>query len=187
MQRCGWVTQDPLYLAYHDTEWGVPVTDTRELFEMLCLEGQMAGLSWLTVLKKRENYRNAFLHFDPQAVALMGEADVDHLMLDSGIIRHRGKISAIIANARALLALEATGQAFNHYVWDFVGNEPRIHRHADFRTAPTFSPASDALSKSLKKKGFKFVGTTTCYSFMQACGLINDHVTSCFCHPDNLT
>ncbi len=186
MQRCGWVTQDPLYLAYHDTEWGVPITDSRGLFEMLCLEGQMAGLSWLTVLKKRENYRRAFHHFDPQAVALMGEADVDRLMLDSGIIRHRGKISAIIANARALLAMEAQGEAFNTFIWHFVDNQPQIHQHTDFRTAPTFSLVSDALSKALKKKGFKFVGTTTCYSFMQACGLINDHVTSCFCHPNNL-
>lgn len=186
MQRCAWVTQDPLYLAYHDKEWGVPVTDTRELFEMLCLEGQMAGLSWLTVLKKRENYRNAFHHFDPQTVALMNDDDVERLMLESGIIRHRGKIAAIIANARALLAMEAKGEAFNRWIWDFVGNEPQIHRHEDYRTAPAFSPVSDALSKALKKRGFKFVGTTTCYSFMQACGLINDHVTSCFCHPDNL-
>ncbi|MGB9095395.1 DNA-3-methyladenine glycosylase I [Erwinia sp.] len=186
MQRCGWVSQDPIYLAYHDTEWGIPITDQRELFEMLCLEGQMAGLSWLTVLKKRENYRKAFHQFDPQAVALMDEEDVERLMQDSGIIRHRGKISAIIANARALLAMEAQGEAFTAFIWRFVDNEPKIHRHADYRSAPTFSPASDALSKTLKKKGFKFVGTTTCYSFMQACGLINDHVTDCFCHPDNL-
>ena len=186
MQRCGWVTQDPLYLAYHDTEWGVPVTDRRELFEMLCLEGQMAGLSWLTVLKKRENYRNAFYRFDPHAVALMNDADVDRLMLESGIIRHRGKISAIITNARALLAMEAQGEAFPGWIWRFVGNEQQIHRYEDYRTAPAFSTVSDALSKALKKRGFKFVGTTTCYSFMQACGLINDHVTSCFCHPDNL-
>lgn len=186
MQRCGWVTQDPLYLAYHDREWGLPVTGTQELFEMLCLEGQMAGLSWLTVLKKRENYRSAFHHFDPQAVALMTEADVERLMLESGIIRHRGKIAAIIANARALLAMEARGEAFNSWIWEFVDNKPQIHRHEDYRTAPTFSVVSDALSKALKKRGFKFVGTTTCYSFMQACGLINDHVTGCFCHPDNL-
>ncbi|WP_158782417.1 DNA-3-methyladenine glycosylase I [Pantoea sp. BAV 3049] len=186
MQRCGWVSQDPIYLAYHDEEWGIPLTDSRELFEMLCLEGQMAGLSWLTVLKKRENYRQAFHHFDPQAVALMDEADVDRLMLDSGIIRHRGKISAIIANARALLAMEARGEAFNTFIWQFVDHKPQIHHYADYRTAPTFSPISDALSKALKKHGFKFVGTTTCYSFMQACGLISDHTTDCFCHPDNL-
>ncbi|WP_034918094.1 DNA-3-methyladenine glycosylase I [Erwinia sp. 9145] len=186
MQRCGWVSQDPLYIAYHDEEWGVPLTDTRQLFEMLCLEGQMAGLSWLTVLKKRENYRRAFHQFDPQAVALMDSEDVERLMQDSGIIRHRGKIAAIIANARALLAMEAMGEAFNTFIWRFVDNEPQIHRYASYREAPTFSPISDALSKALKKRGFKFVGTTTCYSFMQACGLISDHSTSCFCHPDNL-
>ncbi|MEM6161398.1 DNA-3-methyladenine glycosylase I [Erwinia sp. P6884] len=186
MQRCGWVTQDPIYLAYHDEEWGVPVTDTRTLFEMLCLEGQMAGLSWLTVLKKRENYRRAFHQFDPQTVAKMGETDVERLMLDSGIIRHRGKIAAVIANAQALLAMEAGGESFSAFLWAFVDHTPQRHRFADYRTAPTFSPVSDALSKALKKRGFKFVGTTTCYSFMQACGLIIDHTTGCFCHADNI-
>lgn len=186
MQRCGWVSQDPIYLAYHDTEWGVPITDGRALFEMLCLEGQMAGLSWLTVLKKRENYRNAFHQFDPQAVALMNEDDIERLMQDSGIIRHRGKINAIIANARALLTMEAQGEVFSAFIWGFVDNQPQIQRYDDHRAAPSFSPVSDNLSKQLKKRGFKFVGTTTCYSFMQACGLINDHTTGCFCHPDNL-
>lgn len=185
LQRCGWVTQDPLYLAYHDEEWGVPVTDTRALFEMLCLEGQMAGLSWLTVLKKRENYRRAFHQFAPQRVAQMSEADVEQLMQDSGIIRHRGKINAIIANARALLAMEREGESFSDFVWAFVDHSPQRHCFADYRAAPTFSPVSDALSKALKKRGFKFVGTTTCYSFMQACGLIIDHTTDCFCHADN--
>lgn len=186
LQRCGWVTQDPLYLAYHDEEWGVPVIDTRALFEMLCLEGQMAGLSWLTVLKKRENYRQAFHQFAPQTVAQMSEADVERLMQDSGIIRHRGKINAIIANARALLAMETEGESFSHFVWAFVDHTPQRHHFADYRAAPAFSPASDALSKALKKRGFKFVGTTTCYSFMQACGLIIDHTTDCFCYADNL-
>ncbi|RRZ91546.1 DNA-3-methyladenine glycosylase I [Erwinia sp. 198] len=186
MQRCGWVTQDPIYLAYHDTEWGVPITDARALFEMLCLEGQMAGLSWLTVLKKRENYRRAFYGFDPEQVALMTESDLDRLMLDSGLIRHRGKLSAIVANARALLAMAVQGEAFADFIWQFVDRQPQIHRYSDYRAAPTFSAVSDALSKALKKRGFKFVGTTTCYSFMQACGLISDHTTSCFCHPDNL-
>lgn len=186
MQRCGWVSQDPLYLAYHDTEWGVPVTDTHALFEMICLEGQVAGLSWLTVLKKRDNYRAAFHHFDPKAVALMGEEDVERLMQNSGIIRHRGKISAIIANARALLAMEAQGEDFARFIWSFVNNETVVHRYGHYREALTFSPLSDNMSKQLKKRGFKFVGTTTCYSFMQACGLISDHTTDCFCHPDNL-
>ncbi|WP_261641917.1 DNA-3-methyladenine glycosylase I [Erwinia mallotivora] len=186
MQRCGWVSPDPVYLAYHDEEWGVVERDARKLFEMICLEGQMAGLSWLTVLKKRQNYRQAFHHFDPQAVAAMDENDVARLMQDSGLIRHRGKICAIIANARALLKMEASGEAFDSFIWQFVNDKPLVQRYADHRSAPTFSPESDALSKALKKRGFKFVGTTTCYSFMQACGLISDHSTQCFCHPDNL-
>ena len=183
MQRCGWVTQDPLYLAYHDKEWGVPQTDGKKLFEMICLEGQQAGLSWITVLKKRENYCNAFHQFDPEKVAAMGPEDVERLMLDAGIIRHRGKIEAIIGNARALLAMEQNGEPFAPFVWSFVENEPQVTRAATLGDIPTSTPASDALSKALKKRGFKFVGTTICYSFMQACGLVNDHITDCFCHP----
>ncbi|MBD8169838.1 DNA-3-methyladenine glycosylase I [Erwinia persicina] len=185
MQRCGWVSQDPLYIAYHDEEWGVPLTDSRSLFEMLCLEGQVAGLSWLTVLKKRENYRRLFHHFDVRAVAAMGEEDIERLMQDSGIIRHRGKIAAIMANAHALLAMEAAGEPFNTFIWSFVEHQTQISRFEDYRAAPTTSATSDALSKALKKRGFKFVGSTTCYSFMQACGLISEHTTACFCHPDN--
>lgn len=183
MQRCGWVSQDPLYIAYHDTEWGVPQRDNQELFEMICLEGQQAGLSWITVLKKRENYRYAFHHFDPVKVAAMTEADVERLVLDAGIIRHRGKIQAIIGNARAFLAMEANGESFNDFVWSFVDNTPIVTQAAELSGIATSTPASDALSKALKKRGFKFVGTTICYSFMQACGLVNDHVTHCFCHP----
>ena len=186
MQRCGWVTQDPLYLAYHDKEWGVPQTDRRALFEMICLEGQQAGLSWITVLKKRENYRRAFHEFDPSAVALMNESDLERLLQNAGIIRHRGKLEAIINNARAMLALEATGEDFSRFIWSFVDNQPILHRYADYKDAPTTSEPAIALSKALKKRGFKFVGPTTCHSFLQACGLINDHQTSCFCHPDNL-
>ncbi|AUV03586.1 DNA-3-methyladenine glycosylase I [Phytobacter ursingii] len=183
MQRCGWVTQDPLYLAYHDEEWGVPQRDGKKLFEMICLEGQQAGLSWITVLKKRENYRNAFHQFDPEKVAAMGPDDVERLVLDAGIIRHRGKIEAIIGNARAWLAMEQNGEPFAPFVWSFVENEPQITQAAILGDIPTSTPASDALSKALKKRGFKFVGTTICYSFMQACGLVNDHITGCFCHP----
>ncbi|MFP5594675.1 DNA-3-methyladenine glycosylase I [Kluyvera sp. 142486] len=183
MQRCGWVSQDPLYIAYHDTEWGVPQRDNQELFEMICLEGQQAGLSWITVLKKRENYRHAFHHFNPVKVAAMTEADVERLVLDAGIIRHRGKIQAIIGNARAFLAMEANGESFNDFVWSFVDNTPIVTQAAELSGIATSTPASDALSKALKKRGFKFVGTTICYSFMQACGLVNDHVTHCFCHP----
>ena len=183
MQRCGWVSQDPLYIDYHDKEWGVAQKDGQQLFEMICLEGQQAGLSWITVLKKRENYRHAFHHFDPRKVAAMTEEDVERLVLDAGIIRHRGKIQAIIGNARAWLAMEENGEPFVDFVWSFVDNTPIITQAAELSGIPTSTPASDALSKALKKRGFKFVGTTICYSFMQACGLVNDHVTGCFCHP----
>lgn len=183
MQRCGWVTQDPLYLAYHDEEWGVPQMDGKKLFEMICLEGQQAGLSWITVLKKRENYRNAFHQFDPEKVAAMGPEDVERLVLDAGIIRHRGKIEAIIGNARAWLAMEQNGEPFTQFVWSFVDHKSQVTQAETLAGIPTSTPASDALSKALKKRGFKFVGTTICYSFMQACGLVNDHITGCFCHP----
>ncbi|UGS43025.1 DNA-3-methyladenine glycosylase I [Pseudocitrobacter corydidari] len=183
MQRCGWVSQDPLYIDYHDKEWGVAQRDGQQLFEMICLEGQQAGLSWITVLKKRENYRRAFHQFDPRKVAAMTEVDVERLVLDAGIIRHRGKIQAIIGNARAYLAMEENGEPFVDFVWSFVDNTPIITQAAELSGIPTSTPASDALSKALKKRGFKFVGTTICYSFMQACGLVNDHVTGCFCHP----
>ncbi|MEO3991503.1 DNA-3-methyladenine glycosylase I [Pseudocitrobacter cyperus] len=183
MQRCGWVSQDPLYIDYHDKEWGVAQKEGQQLFEMICLEGQQAGLSWITVLKKRQNYRNAFHQFDPQKVAAMTEEDVERLVLDAGIIRHRGKIQAIIGNARAYLAMEASGESFVDFVWSFVNNTPIVTQATELSMIPTSTPASDALSKALKKRGFKFVGTTICYSFMQACGLVNDHVTSCFCHP----
>lgn len=183
MQRCGWVTQDPLYLAYHDEEWGVPQMDGKKLFEMICLEGQQAGLSWITVLKKRENYRNAFHQFEPEKVAAMGPEDVERLVLDAGIIRHRGKIEAIIGNARAWLAMEQNGEPFTQFVWSFVDHKSQVTQAETLAGIPTSTPASDALSKALKKRGFKFVGTTICYSFMQACGLVNDHITGCFCHP----
>ena len=183
MQRCGWVSQDPLYIQYHDNEWGVAERTPQKLFEMICLEGQQAGLSWITVLKKRENYRQAFHQFDPVRVAAMDEADVERLLQNAGIIRHRGKIQAIIGNARAFLAMEANGEAFSDFVWSFVDNQPQITHAATLAEIPTTTPASDALSKALKKRGFKFVGSTICYSFMQACGLVNDHVTGCCCHP----
>ena len=183
MQRCGWVSQDPLYIEYHDTEWGVAQKEGRQLFEMICLEGQQAGLSWITVLKKRQNYRQAFHQFDPVRVAAMGDDDIERLLQDTGIIRHRGKIQAIIGNARAYLAMEENGESFTDFVWSFVDNAPQVTRAATLAEIPTTTPASDALSKALKKRGFKFVGSTICYSFMQACGLVNDHVTGCFCHP----
>lgn len=186
MQRCGWVTQDPLYLDYHDNEWGVAQRDGKKLFEMICLEGQQAGLSWITVLKKRENYRHAFHNFDPQRVAAMTAQDVDNLLQNAGIIRHRGKIEAIIGNARAYLAMEANGESFSDFIWGFVDNQPQIAHAALLAEIPASTPVSDALSKALKKRGFKFVGSTICYAFMQACGLVNDHVVGCICYPGGM-
>lgn len=185
MERCGWVSQDPLYIAYHDNEWGVPETDSKQLFEMICLEGQQAGLSWITVLKKRENYRACFHQFDPVKVAAMQEEDVERLVQDAGIIRHRGKIQAIIGNARAYLQIEQNGEPFVDFVWSFVNHQPQVTQATTLSEIPTSTSASDALSKALKKRGFKFVGTTICYSFMQACGLVNDHVVGCCCYPGN--
>ena len=185
MERCGWVSQDPLYIAYHDNEWGVPETDSKKLFEMICLEGQQAGLSWITVLKKRENYRACFHQFDPVKVAAMQEEDVERLVQDAGIIRHRGKIQAIIGNARAYLQMEQNGEPFVDFVWSFVNPQPQVTQATTLSEIPTSTSASDALSKALKKRGFKFVGTTICYSFMQACGLVNDHVVGCCCYPGN--
>lgn len=150
MQRCGWVSQDQLYIDYHDKEWGVPETDGKKLFEMICLEGQQAGLSWITVLKKRENYRNAFHQFDPVAVAAMTEEDVERLVLDASIIRHRGKIQAIIGNAKAYLAMAESGEPFSDFVWSFVDNTPQVTQAATMGEIPTSTSASDALSKALK-------------------------------------
>ncbi|RLM16261.1 DNA-3-methyladenine glycosidase [Gibbsiella quercinecans] len=182
-KRCGWVTADPLYIDYHDNEWGQPTLSGQALFEMLCLEGQQAGLSWITVLKKRENYRRAFHQFDPQHIAAMTEQDIETLLQNSGIIRHRGKIEAIINNARAYLAMEAAGEDFVAFIWQFVDGKPLLNHWETLAQVPAKTPQSDAMSKALKKRGFKFIGSTTCYAFMQACGLVNDHLTHCICHP----
>lgn len=182
MNRCAWVTQDPLYLEYHDREWGVPCKDSVKLFELLCLEGQQAGLSWITVLKKREGYRTRFCHFDPARIAEMTPEQVEALVQDSAIIRHRGKIEAIIANARAWLAMEAQGEPFADFIWSFVDHTPQVNSPATLAEVPAKTEISDAMSKALKKRGFKFIGSTICYAFMQAAGLVNDHTTTCFCH-----
>ncbi|MFE8101298.1 DNA-3-methyladenine glycosylase I [Brenneria goodwinii] len=184
MKRCGWVTQDALYQDYHDNEWGKPCTDSQKLFELLCLEGQQAGLSWITVLKKRENYRRCFHQFDPHRIAGMTQDDVNVLMQDSGIIRHRGKIEAIIANARAWLAMENQGESFSHFIWSFVDHQPKLNRPLALSNVPAKTKISDAMSKALKKRGFKFIGSTICYAFMQAGGLVNDHVIDCFCQQE---
>ena len=180
--RCPWVTQDPQYIAYHDTQWGRPVTDSRELFEKLCLDGQQAGLSWLTILKRSDGYRRAFANFDPQQIARFGAEDVERLRQDSGIIRNRLKIESIIRNARAYLAMEAEGIDFATFLWSFVGGKVQINHWQSVREAPTSSPESDAMSKALKQRGFNFVGTTICYAFMQAVGMVNDHELGCPCH-----
>jgi DNA-3-methyladenine glycosylase I len=178
--RCSWATSDPLYVRYHDEEWGVPVHDDRHLFEMLILEGAQAGLSWITILRKREAYRRAFAGFDPAKVARFDARKVASLMKDEGIVRNRLKIESTVSNARAYLDLVNDEGSFDGYLWSFVGGEP-IRRHPASRTdVPATSPESDAMSKALKKRGFRFVGSTICYAFMQACGLVDDHVRACF-------
>lgn len=178
--RCPWCGDDPLYVRYHDEEWGVPSRDDRHLFEMLCLEGQQAGLSWITVLKKREHYRKVFHHFDPRKVAKMTDADCEALLHDAGVIRHRGKLTAIRDNAVATLAIQREFGSLSAYLWGFVGERPVINRLASYREAPAATPVSERLSRDLKKRGFRFVGSTTVYAFMQAVGMVNDHEAGCF-------
>lgn len=179
-QRCPWCGEDPLYVAYHDTEWGVPSRDDRYLFEMLCLEGQQAGLSWITVLRKRENYRKAFFKFDVKKVAAMTEADLDRIVQDPGVIRHRAKLAAIRDNAIAALALKKEFGSLAAYFWGHVQERPLVNGVGDYRRAPASTALSEKLSKDLKKRGFRFVGATTVYAFMQSIGMVNDHETTCF-------
>ena len=177
MTRCEWVPEgDPLYVAYHDEEWGVPSHDERHLFEMLVLEGAQAGLSWSTILHKRDGYRAAFAGFDAEKVAGFGQLEIDWLMLDAGIVRNRLKIESAIANARAIL--EVGG--LDELVWGFVGGKPLVNSWTTVAEIPAETAESAAMSKELKERGFQFVGPTVCYSFMQACGLVNDHATDCF-------
>jgi DNA-3-methyladenine glycosylase I len=175
--RCAWAESDPLLAAYHDEEWGVPVHDDVALFELLTLEGAQAGLSWLTVLRKRDGYRRAFAGFDPAAVARLGGADVGRLLADPGIIRHRGKIEATIANAHAVLAVQEELGSLDTLVWSFVDGTPVVNRSG---SVPAETPTSRALSKELRRRGFRFVGPTTAYAFMQAAGLADDHAPTCF-------
>jgi DNA-3-methyladenine glycosylase I len=182
--RCPWVTQDAEYIAYHDQQWGRPVNDSRELFEKLCLDGQQAGLSWITILKRTASYRRAFANFDPEQIAAFAEADVERLLQDTGIIRNRLKVQSIIKNARAYLAMQADGVDFSDFLWGFVGGKSQINHWQRMSDAPTTSPESDAMSKALKKRGFNFVGSTICYAFMQAVGMVNDHEVGCPCHAE---
>jgi len=179
MHRCAWPKSD-LDIAYHDAEWGVPVHDDRVLFELLTLEGAQAGLSWSTILKKREGYRRAFDGFDPQRVARFTARRVDRLLGDTGIVRHRGKIESTISNAKALIAIQRELGSFDRYIWQFVGGAPRVNRWGTLRDIPPRTPESDAMSKDLAHRGFRFVGSTICYAFMQAVGMVNDHETGCF-------
>jgi len=178
MERCGWVGADPLYEAYHDTEWGVPEHDSRALWEKLVLDGFQAGLSWLTILRKRDNFRTAFEGFDPRVIARWDEAEVARLLADPGIIRHRGKIEATIGNARAWQRIEAE-QGFDRYLWDRVNGVPIQNRWRTLAEVPAQTDLSAEISKDLKKRGFKFCGPTIVYAFMQAVGMVNDHVVTC--------
>ncbi|SRR5258708_6527217 len=180
LSRCAWVNANPLMIAYHDTEWGVPVHDDNKLFEFLVLEGAQAGLSWETVLNKRENYRKAFADFNPQRVARYTDEDVATLLTNAGIIRNRAKIQATVLNAQHLLELQQAFGSFDAYIWQFVGNAPILNQVATLADLPTHTSQSDAMSKDLKRRGFKFVGSTICYAFMQATGMINDHAQNCF-------
>ena len=181
--RCGWHGDDPLYIKYHDEEWGVPEYDSRALWEKLVLDGFQAGLSWITILRKRENFREAFQGFDPEIIADWGARDVDRLLANAGIIRHRGKIEATIGNARAWLEIEAQG-SFSEYCWSFVGGTPIRGSFARLEDVPAQTEISRAFSKDLKQRGFRFCGPTIVYAWMQACGLVNDHLTGCFRHDE---
>lgn len=178
--RCEWCGNDPLYIAYHDHEWGIPVHDDPKLFEMLILEGAQAGLSWITILRKRDSYRAAFDGFDPLKVAAYDEAKVAALLVNPGIVRNRLKINAAIQNAQAFLAVQAEFGSFDTYIWQFVGGRPLVNHWTRLADIPAQTPEAEAMSKDLKKRGFKFVGPTICYAFMQATGLVNDHVVNCF-------
>jgi len=180
LPRCGWATSDPLYLAYHDDEWGVPLHDDRRLFEMLILEGAQAGLSWITILKRRDGYRQAFHGFDPVRIARYKEKDVTRLLQDTGIIRNRAKIEATIKNARGYLAVVEDAGSFDRFLWQFVGGAPKVNQWETLKELPAETPQSKAMSKELKRRGFGFVGPTICYAFMQAVGMVDDHVVSCF-------
>lgn len=182
MQRCPWCEGFDLYREYHDTEWGVPLRDDRALFELINLEGAQAGLSWSTVLKKRETYRAAFDQFDPEKIALYDERKVAELLANPGIVRNRLKVAATIGNAKAYLALQASGQSFSAFVWQFVDGKPLQNQRRSMSEVPAQTAESDAMSQALKKAGFKFVGSTICYAFMQASGMVNDHLIECHRH-----
>ncbi|NKQ34419.1 MAG: DNA-3-methyladenine glycosylase I [Chloroflexi bacterium] len=185
--RCAWVGKDPLYLDYHDNEWGVPVYEDQLLFAKLILDGAQAGLSWITILRKRENYWQAFDNFDPEKIANYDEAKIEELLQNPGIVRNRLKVQAAVKNARSYLAIREERGSFSDFLWGFVDGRPRINQWQKMSEVPAKTPESEAMSKALKKYGFNFVGPTICYAFMQAVGMVNDHTTDCFRHPNNGT
>lgn len=180
VKRCEWCGDDPLYVDYHDKEWGVPLHNDQQLFEFLLLEGAQAGLSWITILRKRENYRKAFDHFDPHKIIKYSDKKIEKLLQDPGIVRNKLKVNAAVINAKAFLETQKEFGTFDKYIWSFVGSKPIQNKWKTLKDIPASTEASDAMSKDLKKRGFKFVGSTICYAFMQATGMVNDHVTSCF-------
>lgn len=182
--RCPWVNQDHLMIEYHDNEWGVPVHDNHKLFEFLILEGAQAGLTWSTILKKRENYRNAFDNFDPEKIAKYGSTKIDEQLQNSGIVRNKLKINAAVTNANAYLDIQREYGSFNSYIWKFVGGKPVQNNWKKVDEVPVYSEEAVKMSVDLKKRGFKFVGPTICYAFMQAVGMVNDHVTECYRHSE---
>ena len=180
IERCPWPGTDPIYVAYHDTEWGVPVHDDRRIFEFLILEGMQAGLSWITILKKRECFRAAFDNFDAEKVARYNARKIERLLQNPGIIRNRLKVNAAVTNAKAFLKVQEAFGTFDAYVWQFVGGQPKVNAWRTLKDVPAKTVESDAMSKDLLKRGFKFVGSTICYAHMQAAGMVNDHLVSCF-------
>lgn len=182
--RCPWGLGDPLYIVYHDEEWGVPAHDDRHLFEMLILEGAQAGLSWLTILRRREGYRRAFDGFDPRAVARYGPDKIEALLADPGIIRNRLKVEGAVRNARAFLEVQGEHGSFDRFLWTFVGGKPKQNAFASMKEVPAETPESKAMSRELQRRGFTFVGPTICYALMQAVGMVNDHLTGCFRHRE---
>ncbi|MBI5428898.1 MAG: DNA-3-methyladenine glycosylase I [Nitrosomonadales bacterium] len=183
-QRCAWPGDDPLYCAYHDTEWGVPLHDDRRLFEFLILEGAQAGLSWITILRKRENYRAAFDGFDAQRIAAYDANKIESLLQNPGIVRNRLKVQSAVINAQKFLEVQGEFGSFDAFIWRFVDGKPKQNRWRSLADIPASTPESDAMSKELKRRGFKFVGSTICYAHMQATGMVNDHTTDCFRHRE---
>ena len=184
MKRCAWAGTDPLYADYHDTEWGVPVHDDQRLFEFVILEGAQAGLSWITILRKRDNYRAAFDQFNSEKIARYSAKKIERLLQDPGIVRNRLKVAAAVTNAQAFLKVQKEFGSFDRYQWQFVGGAPIQNGWKTHKQIPTSTPESDAMSKDLKKRGFKFAGSTICYAHMQACGMVNDHTVDCFRHRE---